>query len=1296
MNRLITLAKNPWLLAFVAALMIYTLVGFSLVPFLVQHYTPKLAADLIQRRASVREVQFNPFLFTFEAKDLALNEADGKPVFGLKRLFLDFEPSRFLTRRTLTLADLRLEGPALNLVQDAGGQLNVAKIGESLPKSKEPPPPPSDEPPPRFLLQHLVLADGSVKFTDESKPEPVTTTVDHLGLELDNFSTLPDREGEYTIDAALPDGGKLAWKGDASLNPVASKGELRIDAFKLATAWRFIKDRLNLAEPKGEIGLAARYTFSHTQDKTELTVDDAAFKLAGLGLSDGKNPLLDLAEIGFEKASVDLSAQIVRVPSFAIRKGKIHAAMDEAGRLNWLNLVKPEPANTAKKPASPAPAPNPAPPGVPWKVKIDQFEIAEIGLDYAYASKKGPFTASVGDFGLVLAAEAEAGAGAPRAKVDGLGVHVNRIAVADGQSPLLELAEIGFDQASVDLSAQTVRVPSFAIRKGRIRATTDEAGQIDWLGLAPPKAADAAKPPAPPPPENQTPPGPPWAAKIDRFEIADIALDYADASRKGPFTVSVGDFGLALAAEAEAGAGAPKARVDGLAVHVDRVALAQPGRAAPLLGWDSFHVEGGQLDLEKQDIALQRAVLQGGGTAVVREADGTLRPIDIFASKGGPAPAPVPEEPKPAEPAGKPWSFSLGEFALQNFGVGLTDRSFTPELTYNLDGIQVSARSISNDGKTPVSFDTKLRVRQGGALAVSGTASQKGDAAQAKIKLDRFDLKQLQPIVSQFAALKLEGADLSTDLSVDFKQAEPSPKVKATGKAGLNGLRLTETKDGKVFLAWKALGVDGIDFSLAPDRLRIKEVRIARPDTAIHIFKDKSTNIQAIFKPQKPEKPAPAAPAKKPPAKPETAKPAGKAGQEPPFPVTVERVRVDDAEVDFADESLVLPFATHVTDFDGAVTGISLAPKSRATMKFAGRVAEYGEAKVDGSLSPMDIKNYSDINVVFRNVAMAPLSPYSATFAGRKIQSGKLNLDLRYRIENGQLKSRNDIALENFTLGEKVESPNALNLPLDLAVALLTDSEGRIKASVPIEGDLNNPKFAYGTVIWDAFVTLVKKVVTAPFNALASVFDGSEEKLDAVLFEPAHDAIPPPEREKLAKIAEALSQRPKLRLTIDGRYNSKLDGEALKSLAVRRDLAKQLDVTLKPGEEPDPPAFGDAATQRALEKLAAGRGGADAAQAEYLKETGKPPQRVGALAGLTGKASDTPEFYEKLFKHLVDRTPLPPSELETLGSRRGQAVLAELAEKHHFDRARLSLGKTEATDEEVGGNVPTKLELGAE
>jgi hypothetical protein len=689
--------------------------------------------------------------------------------------------------------------------------------------------------------------------------------------------------------------------------------------------------------------------------------------------------------------------------------------------------------------------------------------------------------------------------------------------------------------------------------------------------------------------------------------------------------------------------------------------------------------------------------MKGGRGALVREADGVIRPLEVFGPKspGEPSPSPGASQPAANPPEAQPWRFELGEFALQGLGVALTDRSFSPEIAYQLDEVQATVKHLANDGKTPLAFDAKLKVRQGGALEMSGTASPSGDMAQAKLRIDRFDLKQLQPIVSRFAALTLESADLSTDLNVDFHRTEPNPSVKASGGLTVNGLSLKEAKGGKRFLAWKSLAMNGIDFGLAPDKLAVKETRIVQPDAVIAIAKDRSTNIAAVLKPQ-----APTAPARRaardakdtPRPKPDPGKPSSK-----PFPVTVERVRVDDGRIDFSDMSLVLPFATRVHDFDGSVTGISMAPKDRASMKFEGRVEPYGEAKVDGSLSPMDMKNFSDIKVAFRNVAMAPLSPYSATFAGRKIESGKLDLDLRYRIENHRLKSENKIVLENFTLGETVESPNAMNLPLDLAIALLTDSEGKINASVPVEGNVDDPKFSYGALVWDAVVTLVTKVVTAPFNAIASLFGGSGEPLDTVLFEPAKTAIRPPEQEKLGKIADALAKRPKLKLTVHGRVNPKLDGEALKSLEIRRALAQKLDVALKPGEEPDQVAFGSAETQRALEKLAAERGvPAEALEADYRKETGKPPQRVGALAGLVGRASDTPDFYEKLFRRLVDATPLPPNALDTLASQRGLAVAAALTGRPGFDRARLSLGKTESTHDSADGMVPTRLELGTE
>lgn len=1144
MRQLIKWASNRWLLALTAMLMAYALVGFSLIPFLIQHYTPRLATDLLKRQASVREVQFNPLSFTFEAKDLVLNEADGQPLLAFKRLFLDFEPSQFLASRTLALADLQLDGPATQLVLDPEGRLNLAKIADSLPESKEPPPP-SDTEPPHFLLKHFALTGGSVKFTDLGQTPPIKETVEPLNLELNDISTLPERQGAYQIEAGLPGAGKLTWRGDASLNPVASNGELRIESLRLAALWNFIKHQLNLAEPGGEVGLSAHYQFSYAKDKTTLSVSDGAFKLSGL-----------------------------------------------------------------------------------------------------------------------------------------------RLAIAAAKEPLLELGEISFERASVDLAGRTIRLPSLTLRKGSVRASVSESGELDWLNLVKPDQKSQTPPPNPPP-AKPTAADQPWKLAVEKLELAELSLNYADASRKSPFAASVGDFGLSLGADAEVGGAAPLARLDNLAVHVNQVALLEPGKSAPLLGWNSLVAEGGQLDLDKREATLKRIALTGGGTAITREADGSLHPLDLFSPKEPAASTPHNDSAKQnPESAAAPWHVSLGQFALQGFGVALTDRSFSPELAYQFDGIQVTVNHVSNDGKTPAAFDAKLKVRQGGTLQASGTAALSGDSAQAKIKLDRFNLTPLQTVVSQFVTLKLNSADVSTELAVDFRQTPSAPSVQVSGGASLNNLALREAKNGKRFLLWKSLALNDLKFGLAPDGLSIKEVRIVEPDTIIAIAKDHSTNLAAIVKPTKPE-PRPA----KPPAAASQAKPAAA-----PFPVEVARVRIDDGQIDFSDMSLVLPFATHIHDFDGAVTNISLKPKDRATLKFTGRVDEYGEVKVDGALNPMQITSFSNINVVFRNVAMNSLSPYSATFAGRKIKSGKLNLDLDYKIDNNHLNSQNKIVLDQFTLGEHVESPNALDLPLDLAIALLTDSEGKIQAAVPIGGDIDNPQFDYGSLVWDAVANLVKKAVTAPFSAIAAAFGGTDEKLDTVLFEPAKDGLSPPEREKLQKVAEAVNQRPKLRLIVHGRFNPALDGEALKSLAIRRELARLMGVAISPGEEPDAVAFGNAAAQRGLEKLASQRGGGivEAVQADYQKAIGQPPQRVGAVAGLVGRASETPEFYEKLFNALVKTAPLPSGELESLATQRGLAIAAELTDKAHLDKARMNVGKTEATDDSAVGKVPAKLELVAD
>lgn len=1139
MKQFVRRARNPWVLGIAAALAVYTLAGFLLIPYLVRHYVPKLAAEQLRCQAAIAEVRFNPFLFAFEAKDFSFKDAAGEAIFGFQRLFVDFELES-LFRWAWTFADIRLEGWSADLMIDREGRLNLVKIAAALPESDEPSPP--AENPPRLLLKHMALTGGSVKFTDRSKSTPVTETVSPIDLEFDAISTLPENRGSHVVSAKLANGGVVKWKGHVSFNPILSEGEVRLEGLKLATPWNFIRDQLDLAEPLGDVGATARYRFRFDQAKADLTLNNVGVKVAGLRLSTpaAPEPILVLDTIEVAGARFNLASRELTVPTFNVLKGRIAVSVDEKGIANWETLVKTGATTDAPQPTPPAARPS---------------------------------------------------AGAPAA--------------------------------------------------------------------------------------------PPWRVKLEAFKVADIGITYADASHAQPSMVSVGAFKLGLGAEAEIGAAAPKARIRDLSVSLERIAIAERDKSDSLATLDSIKVEGGQMDLEKREATIQQVALQGGGAKIARDANQSIRWLELFGPRDSENVRIDVTETENEEKA-NPWRFALKAVDLQGFRMALADQSVSPELAYDIEDMKVALTEISNDGQTPIAFDVQLKIKQGGALSTTGQLSQKADRAEAQVKVEGMNLTPLKSLVAQVAALTLESAAVSADMRVDYSQAKTGPSLKAAGAFSLDKLLLNESKSAKPFLSWKSLSADGFDFSLGPDKISIKEVRLVEPGTKIVIFKDKTINLATAFQ-RAPSSGQPATTEKQ------------KSDPANPFPVTVERVRIERANVDFADLSLVLPFAARIHELSGAVTGISLAPSSRTRLKLEGRVDEYGQVNVVGSLSPLQLETFSDVKVVFRNVEMSPLSPYSGTFAGRRIQSGKLDLDLEYKVEDRRLKSNNTIILDQFTLGERVESQKAVNLPLDLAIALLTDGEGKINASVPIEGDVDHPEFSVGHLVWQAIVNLITTAVTAPFKALGALA-GGEEGIDAILFRPGIDTIPPPEREKLAKVAEALTKRPMLALTVRGAYDPAADGEALRSMQVRRALARQLDVALQPGEDPGPVAVDKAETQRALEALSDERDGEDAIEefeASYEKSQGKKPKRVSAILSLMGQASEDVDFYEKLFQHLVEKTPLATADLEALAVRRATAVVKELTSQAGFDPSRATAGEIEQVADTQADSVPTKLELGA-
>jgi len=1140
-SRLRQILLNRWLLAGVAAVVLYALLGFLLTPWVVTRYVSNYAVEKLKRKASIAEVRVNPFLFTFEAKDFVLEEADNRPIIGFDRLFVDFQLSS-LFRWAWTFADVRIERPSLHIEIQHNGRLNFADLADSLPKSEDPPP--TDSRPPRLLVHHAEIIGGSFTFSDRSDTTHAHETFWPLNLEFKEISTLPERKGPYTVKADLPGGGTVGWQGEISLHPIFSEGKLSMAGFKLATAWKFAQDELNLAEPAGEVDFSTRYRFDYQERTPLLVLQDAKFALKGLLLTEKgkKTPLLDLQAIEVDNMRFDLQTRELMVPNIVVRDGKVAAAVDEKGLFDWQKLVAR-------------------------------------------------------------------------------------------------------------------------------RESTDVTAPIS---------------------ETSTPESQPWRLKVKEVKVENVAVDYSDHSRANPLALAVGGLNVLLNASAEVGTGPVKAMVEDLEVALNRVSISEAGDDTPFLSLDTLALNDGRIDIGSREITITRVGATGGGTSVIRGKNGRIRLLEMLNPKDkGRLKRDIAETGMKARAEGKPWSFSLDMFEMNGFQVALLDNTFAPAIVYDLKDIRASVKNLTNDGKTPIDFKTNLKVAQGGSVNISGQVSQVGDRADARAKITGINLKPLGPAAAKFTLLALESGNISASARVKYRSAKSGPQLHANGLVKVNTLMLTEEGTGERFLEFKEMSVNGLKFGLSPDRLQIEEVRLLEPGAKVVIFKDRSINLAKMLKPSDAVDAETATNIEKAPA-------VVPSKDRALFPVSIERVRVEKGVVDFADFSLVLPFATHVTDFSGGATGISSDAASRTTVNLEGKVDEYGFTTVEGRLSPFAPKSFTDLTVKFQNVDMKPLSPYSATFAGRKIASGTLNIKLEYKIQNSELLGENEVLLEQFTLGDRVEAPNAINLPLDLAIALLTDTEGKIDVAVPVSGNVDNPKFSYGHVIRQALVNLITKVVTAPFRALGGLLGDKGEQMDAISFQPGSDRLLPPELKKLKNVAEALEKRPQLRLVVQGRFDTKIDGEALRTERVKRALAEQMGVKLSPNEEPGPVAFNNAKTQKALEKLLKSRAGDKAItdfKTQYEKETGQKAKRVKPYLALFGWESSDIAFYQEIFEELVKLEPLLENDLQDLAQRRAEAIVKELRSGAGLDPTRVTAGSSGPVKKASTDTVNTSLTL---
>lgn len=1277
-----------------AAVALYLACGFLVLPAVLRAVLPAQAGQALGRAVTLESVRFNPLTQTLTLDGLTVAEAQPQaaadtadtadtanataptapeaaagatapgtppPFVSVRRIVVNAS-SFSLLRLTVLVDEVRLIGPRVHLAHLGQGEYNFSDIARRLAgdeQAREDAASVEPAGPFPLVVSNFVIEDGGLTFED--RPKGRTHTVEALELTVPFTSTLP-RHSERDVEPLL--------RAVVNGTPVQATGRTRPFARSLRTEFSLVLRALDLAPyaPYAPLPPQVRLAGGSLTLDMRLVFERSGGVLPGLAL-EGHAQVDDLAltwadgrELaGFETLAVDLERLsldqgLLRVA--AVRLTRPHAALvrGKDGALDWAGLLPaPAPAAPEAKPAAaPGSGPDKGAPQAAFVVELARLEVEE-----------------------------------------------GRLAFTDhpGGQPLRKtVVPITLTVDNVSTAPEAALPASFSLSTGRA-----EAEQLVAAGTATlsPLAVNAT------------------------LGLSGVALPAYAPYYAGllPLRVLSGTARLGADCALEpAPDGATRLTLDNVSLGLARLALAAPDAQEPLFTLASLELTGGRVDPEARRATAKALTLGGGALSASRLESGA---IDLAALFSGAQAAPAPAPAAAADP-GPAWAAALDRLTLADWDLRFTDRALPAPAALRLRVAELTASGLGTALDRPVDYalDATLGGPDGGgALRVAG-ALEPADGAPGRatgtLELEAVPLAPFGPYLAAASPLSLErgtasasgryilgplagsgplgldlrlggglrglglgagGAPLAALEALDLRGltvrvadlAAPAP-VAALDSLGLKGLALRDPSQPRDAATLAALTVRDTRVDLPARSVAVAMVDVQAPELRLVVAPDGTLNLARIARRVQGDPAPPAAPGA--PQAQAAASPAapGAATPEPepaPFTLALDTLAVDDGAVRFRDQSLSPAFSSTMEHLTLRLEGLSTAPGAPARLSAEATIDGHAALALTGHTAPTAQGLNPALRLTVRGLDLTQFSPYALRAIAHPVSTGVLDADANLAVEGREVSASNLLRLIRFDLGQKQQVEGAMDAPVGLAVALLRDASGDIVLDIPIRGNLDDPQFQMGKVVFRAVMNLLLKAVTSPFALIGSVFGGSggaPQDLETLVMDPGRTALSPETLAKLDTVAKALAERPGLGLEIAG-VALPAELPTLAELRLRRTVRLARYNELK--DQGQAPASVEATPLSAEEY--------EAALTEAYKNApfDKPTTMLGFVA-------DQPvlEMERMLREHLAPG----PDDLPALAQRRARKVREALAERG-VDPVRMQLVGAPARAEDAAPGV---------
>lgn len=1145
---------------------LYGLGGFFGVPYILRRVLTTQVATSINRPVTVGRIRFNPFRLRLELDRLHVGDRDPqRPFVDLGHLQVKVSWLS-LFRLAPVVRQFSVVAPRIYLVRTGDQTFNFSDL---IAGSKTPAPPHPAGKPQRFSFSNIELADGAIYLDDQVLAQ--RHTIDHIRLGVPFVANMPGAVNIFVqpLLRMTIDGSRFRLGGNAKpfVKTQETVVDLSLHQLDLTRYFAYSPIKFPIKLLKGTFSTLLHLHFINDQNQPHITLDGGA-ALDGIEVHDAADsPLLSLGHAVTDLDEVKPLENVFHLKRIYVDGLNAHLARNADGTTNLTPLTA---AATAPKATTATPAPSGT--QVPTALATPTAS--------ATPSASATPTAGSTPTPAQLAAQMQFAASSP--------VPTPPATAAAEKAPMdFALGSFELAGSAVEFTDKSQPTPAM-VALNAIHVTMDKL-RMPGEGVAPfafngnlsGGGAIAVK----------------GGLGLQQHQVTtDVSLDQVDLPALKGFAaqflhgdLSTGKLTASATVKTDFGANSFNVHVEPASAEIDNLDLRGTTANEDPVGWGKLAVTVAQVDLASHQATVNQVRADSLKLFVKRDHRGELNLLGLI--RGSPQAAATPKaSPKreahrvrpsrratkvartPATPppsgSGSQWRYHVASVVLDKAEIHSVDEHGARPVKLDIIPLGMNLKDISDDLSKPITLELDGVVGKE-SFKLDGEAAPVPLEAKIHVATKRLDLTAINAYLPDQVNATIAGAALTMNGDVTASNRRNHLNGAYRGDLTLGGVRLLDKLTRDKFMTWSSFNASHIvaEYGGEKPKVRIGGLALTNFYSRVILNSNGRLNLKDITSgPQQAPTSLTRANATAPspvPTPAPTPSPAN-AAVPPPAPKPVDAdiaiggITLQGGHVNYTDNFIQPHYSADLTDIVGTIGAFGTSSTTPADVLVDAQV-NGSPLNIKGSVNPLTPLAYVNIGAKADSIELSGLSPYSTKYTGYPIVKGSLTVDVHYLLQDQNLTATNHIVIDQFTFGDKVESKDAINLPIRLAVALLKDSRGVIDLTIPVSGSLNNPQFSIGGVIWGVIKNLIVKAATAPFSLIASAFGGSGggEELNYIEFKPGYADLTADSLKRLATITKALNDRPALKLDISGRVDPRVDQDGLRLAKVDEEVLEQ-------------------------------------------------------------------------------------------------------------------------------------------